>query len=68
MEPEEVGIIGIGLVGTAIARRMLDAKFVVAGFDIDANRITALRSLGGIGLGSAEEVLDRKSTRLNSSH
>jgi 3-hydroxyisobutyrate dehydrogenase len=59
VEPEEVGIIGIGLVGTAIARRMLDAKFVVAGFDIDANRITALRSLGGIGLGSAEEVFRR---------
>jgi putative dehydrogenase len=33
-----VGIIGLGLMGTALAQRLIDAGLAVTGFDIDANR------------------------------
>ena len=42
-----VGLIGIGLMGTALARRLLDAKYQVIGFDIDPARRDALRAMGG---------------------
>jgi 3-hydroxyisobutyrate dehydrogenase-like beta-hydroxyacid dehydrogenase len=42
-----VGVIGIGLMGEACARRLLDAGFGVIGFDVDAGKNARLENLGG---------------------
>ena len=52
----KIGVIGIGIMGSAIARNLIAAGSGVAGFDIDEDRLEALRSAGGEALGSAEEV------------
>ena len=54
--PRRVGIIGLGLVGSALAERLLRAGFVVTGFDIDAARRNALTALGGSAVDSAIAV------------
>lgn len=38
----EVGLVGVGLVGAALARRLAAAQFRVCAFDIDATRVAAL--------------------------
>lgn len=53
-----VGIIGLGLVGHAIAQRLLAARWEVVGFDVAADRNAALQSLGGRSVDSATEVCD----------
>lgn len=53
---EAVGLIGVGLLGTALAERMLQAGIAVAGFDPSAERRDILRQLGGEPLASAEAV------------
>ncbi|MES2561981.1 MAG: NAD(P)-dependent oxidoreductase [Pseudomonadota bacterium] len=42
-----IGIIGLGLIGTSLARRLLAASFEVHGYDIDAARGAHLASHGG---------------------
>ena len=44
---EQIGLIGVGLMGTALAERLLVGGFKVLGFDIHAARMMALRGLGG---------------------
>lgn len=56
---EEIGLIGIGLVGTALARRLLDHGFGVVGFDIDAARCRHLETLGGQTVDSPKSVAGR---------
>ena len=41
------GIIGLGLMGTALSARLLGAGIRVTGFDIDATRCSAFRARGG---------------------
>jgi 3-hydroxyisobutyrate dehydrogenase-like beta-hydroxyacid dehydrogenase len=41
-----VGIIGLGIMGGAIARNLLAAGFAVRGYDVDASRFEALRPNG----------------------
>ena len=54
-----VGLIGIGLMGTALARRLLDAGYRVVGFDIAPARRDALRAMGGEPVESVAEVAAR---------
>lgn len=42
-----VGVVGLGLVGRAIAQRLLHAGFAVVGFDVQEPACSALRALGG---------------------
>jgi len=51
-----LGIIGLGLMGSALAERALDAGFQVHGFDIDPLRCRELRRLGGQAADSAIAV------------
>jgi 3-hydroxyisobutyrate dehydrogenase-like beta-hydroxyacid dehydrogenase len=53
---DKIGLVGLGLVGTAIARRLLDGDFDVTGFDIDSTRCKHLQQLGGKGTSSPAEV------------
>ncbi len=54
-----VGLVGIGLMGSAFARRMLAAGFKVVGFDIAPARREDLRKLGGEPVDSVAEVARR---------
>ena len=61
MEPRssnpKLGLIGIGLMGTALAERLLNAGVNVIGWDRVPERRAALTSLGGVCAASASEVL-----------
>lgn len=56
---ESIGLVGIGLVGTAIAECMLRKEFGVVGFDVDRSRRSRLDEMGGKVVGSAADVAER---------
>lgn len=47
MQARNIGLVGLGLVGMALARRLLGAGFVVHGFDLREEARAALGALGG---------------------
>lgn len=51
-----VGLIGIGLMGTALTRRLLDAGYQVIGFDVADAKREEFRGLGGTPVDSVAEV------------
>jgi 3-hydroxyisobutyrate dehydrogenase-like beta-hydroxyacid dehydrogenase len=53
---ERVGIIGVGLVGTAIAERLLAAGYAVAGYDLLAEKRQVLARMGGEALANPAAV------------
>ena len=57
--PSPVGMIGLGLMGTALAARLIDAGTPVIGFDIDTERCNALKAQGGELAASVGEVAGR---------
>ncbi|MHC4112703.1 MAG: NAD(P)-dependent oxidoreductase [Planctomycetota bacterium] len=52
----KIGLIGIGLVGTAIAERLLSNNFEVVGFDIVSTRCRHLTELGAKAVSNPAEV------------
>jgi 3-hydroxyisobutyrate dehydrogenase-like beta-hydroxyacid dehydrogenase len=54
-----VGMIGLGLLGHALASRLLAAGRAVVGYDVLPERIEALVALGGTASGSVEELASR---------
>jgi len=54
-----IGLIGLGLVGTAIAESLLSQQFDVVGFDISPQRCHQLEKSGGKSMSSAADVADR---------
>jgi putative dehydrogenase len=58
-QKEQIGSIGLGIMGGAFARHLLSDGFSVAGFDIDAKRRAALKKLGGIPAATAADVSGR---------
>lgn len=54
-----VGLVGIGLLGQALARRLLGAGFEVVGFDVDPAKTAALAALGGGPASSVAELARR---------
>jgi 2-hydroxy-3-oxopropionate reductase len=53
---EPIGLVGLGLMGSALAKRLLAAGFSVVGFDVDKSKIEALQTLGGSGAASLAEL------------
>jgi 3-hydroxyisobutyrate dehydrogenase-like beta-hydroxyacid dehydrogenase len=51
-----VGLIGLGLLGQALAQRLIGAGFAVTGFDIEATKGAALAKLGGRPVASIADV------------
>ena len=47
MRKPAVGLIGVGLAGTAVAERLIAAGYAPIGYDIDPKRIDALERIGG---------------------
>ena len=53
---QAVGLIGLGLIGSALAERLLQAGNRVVGWDIDPERVALLREKGGHGADGSQEV------------
>src|ERR671925_445762 len=53
---KRIGIIGVGLLGSAVAKRLLNAKFEVKGYDTRLEQLKALQAEGLIAAGSMAEV------------
>jgi 3-hydroxyisobutyrate dehydrogenase-like beta-hydroxyacid dehydrogenase len=58
MEPK-VGLVGVGIMGSAIALNLMKAGFSVVGCDVDAGRMQALAAAGGIVAGCPREVAEQ---------
>lgn len=56
---KEVGLIGVGLLGSALAGRLIDGSFAVCGFDTNQDQLQTLAQSGGIACDSAAEVVQR---------
>jgi len=54
MVRQPVGVVGLGLMGEVLARRLLDAGFEVVGFDIEPAKNARLGTLGGRAASIAE--------------
>ena len=48
-----IGIVGLGLLGHAIASRLIKAGHTVIGFDVLPDRVSALTAMGGTPASSA---------------
>lgn len=55
-QAQTIGLVGLGLVGQAIAARLLAAGYAVHGFDLRDDARAALQSLGGTAVSSAGAV------------
>ena len=63
MQPNApVGIIGLGLMGTALSERLIDADVPLIGFDIEAFRSEKLKASGGSVATSVRELAGRSRT------
>src|SRR6266851_1499872 len=62
----KVGIVGVGIMGSAIARNLIGAGSTVIGFDLAAQRRDELSAMGGTAARSAAEVADAAEVILTS--
>lgn len=53
---KSIGIVGLGLLGSALADRLLSRGWSVAGFDVDSDRRNALSQAGGVTLNRLADV------------
>jgi putative dehydrogenase len=56
MQSRSIGIIGLGLMGTAFAQRLAGAGFGFAGYDVDAAKTAQIAALGGKAVQSIAEI------------
>ena len=54
----QIGLIGIGLVGTALAENLISAGYPVVGFDIDPDKCLNFEKMGGRAVSSPLEVAE----------
>jgi 3-hydroxyisobutyrate dehydrogenase-like beta-hydroxyacid dehydrogenase len=59
-------VVGLGIMGSAIARHLLDGGHSVLGYDVDTTRIGDFVDHGGRALGSAREAAERADVVLTS--
>ena len=59
-----VGVVGLGLIGTSLAKRLLAARFEVHGYDVNPARGEALAGLGGTAEASLADLGARCKTIL----
>ncbi|MBL9200185.1 MAG: NAD(P)-dependent oxidoreductase [Opitutaceae bacterium] len=57
--PAPLGLIGIGLLGSVLAERLLAGGFPVLGHDVDSARLEAFRRAGGAAAADAGDVFRR---------
>lgn len=62
IDTKAVGIVGLGLIGTSLAKRLLNAGFAVFGCDLSPERSAALAALGGTAVAALGEMGSRCGT------
>ena len=62
----KVGVVGVGIMGSAIAANLLKKGAAVVGYDVDARRMSELAAAGGAPADSASEVADQAEIMLTS--
>lgn len=55
-ESAHVGVVGLGTMGGAMARHLIEAGYPVQGHDVEPGRVAALAALGGVPASSPAEV------------
>jgi len=63
---EAIGVIGLGIMGSAMAANILAAGFPVLGYDVRGSRCTSLTKAGGRATRSARDVANRASVVITS--
>ena len=63
---QKVGIIGLGIMGGAFARNILDSGFTVFGHDVVESNVNQLVELGGVAADSARDVAEQADTVITS--
>lgn len=58
---ETVGIVGLGVMGSAMAGHLIDAGFTVTGYDIDPDKVEAFEERGGRMASSTSDLAGRAS-------
>ena len=53
----QIGIAGLGLLGSALAHRLITSGFTPKGYDPDAAKVAALVTAGGIAGGDRKSVV-----------
>lgn len=53
---KSIGLVGLGLLGSALAERLIFKGWSVSGFDVDTERCAALSRLGGVALAGLSDV------------
>jgi 3-hydroxyisobutyrate dehydrogenase-like beta-hydroxyacid dehydrogenase len=53
---KSIGLVGLGLLGSALADRLLSRGWSVSGFDVDSDRRVALSQAGGVALTGLSDV------------
>src|SRR6266550_2114100 len=66
MAGARIGIVGLGIMGSAIARNLIAAGHAVSGFDTDPVRLAGLAADGVVACGSAAEAAGGADFRLTS--
>ena len=56
MTIEPVGVIGLGVMGSAMAGQLLNAGFAVQGYDVDRGKCATFAATGGQAAGSVTDV------------
>ena len=56
---ESIGVVGLGVMGSAMSGHLVAAGMEVIGFDIDAEKVAALVERDGLSADSAREVAER---------
>jgi len=47
MGKKRIGFVGLGLMGSAMARNLIAAGFPLFGYDVDGNKVEAIVKAGG---------------------
>lgn len=55
----KVGLVGVGIMGSAIGANLVKAGFIVVGFDVDPARMQDFTAAGGVAAGSPREVAEQ---------
>ena len=55
-QTKSVAVIGLGIMGSAIAENLTAAGFAVRGFDVEPGKMAAVAAVGGTPCGSAGEA------------
>jgi len=57
-DPGRIAVIGLGLMGSRMAKRLLERGFVLSGYDPGTAQLEAFEDLGGLAAGSPAEAVE----------